>query len=150
MLVERGSTKMLNIRRLIALGVLFVTGMAGAVSFGRNQAHKDDYVYDQLVTIKGKVQILNHPELGMTEGSHMSLVFQRAGCRKCLVVARTDADGKYEIGLSRGRYKLILRESRGGGAPSYDLLAPDQPRYINATSVLQPNVFDVRVVLPPK
>lgn len=139
---------MLNIRTVVAIGVL-MTGIVGAVSFGRNSAHEDDRLYDQLVTIKGKVTILNHPELGRTAGSYMSLLFQRDGCRQCLIVARTDADGNYEIGVGRGRYRLIVREARGGGAPSYDLLAPDQPRYVNATSVLQPNVLDVRVVLPP-
>ena len=124
-------------------------GIAGVVSFGQSSNHADDRLYDQLVTIKGKVTILNHPELGRTGGSYMSLLFQRDDCRQCLIVARTDADGNYEIGVGRGRYRLIIREARGGGAPSYDLLAPDQPRYVNATSVLQPNVLDVRVMLPP-
>ncbi len=140
---------MLGIRTLTAVG-LFMVILAGAVSFGRDSGHKDDNLYDQLVTIKGKVQILNHPELGRTEGVDIPLLFQRDGCKECLIATRTDANGSYEITVGRGRYRVIVRETRGGGAPSYDLLAPDQPRYVNATSRVQANEFDLRVVLPSR
>jgi hypothetical protein len=135
--------------RTLTVFVLFTAGLSGIVVFGRGIDHKDDYVYDQLVTIRGKVEILNHPELGRTEGSSMPLVFQRDGCRMCLVATRTDMDGNYEITVARGRYKIIVRETRGGGAASYDLLAPNQPRYINATLRSQPNVLNLQVMLPP-
>jgi hypothetical protein len=128
--------------------VLIGAGLFCVDALRRNWVHDDDKLYDQLVTIKGKVEILNHPDLGRTPGSHMALLFQFDSCKKCLVVARTDADGKYQIGLSRGRYRLIVRDARGGGAPSYDLLAHDQTRYVDATSIIKPNEFDVRIVLP--
>lgn len=140
---------MFSMRTLIAVG-LFTVLLAGVVSFGRDSGHKDDNLYDQLVTIKGKVQILNHPELGRAEGVGIPLLFQRDGCKECLIATRTDTNGSYELTVSRGRYRVIVRETRGGGAPSYDLLAPDQPRYVNATSSVQANEFDLRVVLPPR
>jgi hypothetical protein len=139
---------MFSIRKLIIV-TFFVANFAVGI-YGQNSVHDDDKLYDQLVTIKGKVEITNHPELGRTAGSHMSLLFQYDECKKCLFVVKTDSDGNYEIGVSRGRYKIILREARGDGAPSFDLLARDQPRYVDATSVLQPNRFDIKVVLPPK
>ena len=147
--MERELTNMFSKRTLIAVG-LFMVVTAGAVSFGRDPRHKDDNLYDKLVTIKGKAQILNHPELGKTEGVGIPLLFQRDGCHECLIATRTDTDGGYEITVSRGRYRVIVRETRGGGAPSYDLLAPDQPRYINATSRVQANEFDLRIVLPSR
>lgn len=140
---------MYSSRMLIVVG-LFMPLLAGAASFGRGSRHEDDYLYDQLVTIKGKVQILNHPELGKTEGAGIPLLFQRQGCKQCLIATRTDTNGSYEITVSRGRYRIIVRETRGGGASSYDLLAPDQPRYVNATSRVQTNEFDIRIVLPPR
>ena len=42
--------------------------------------------------------------------SGMYLVFQRDGCKDCLVATHTDIDGKYEIFVGRGRYKSIVRE----------------------------------------
>lgn len=125
-----------------------MTLLAGVVSFGRNTNPGDECESGELVTIKGKAVILNHPELGRTEASYTSIVFQRADCKKCLVAAVTDANGNYEIYVGRGRYKISYCDARGGGAPSYDMLAPDQPRYVNADSILQPNQFDIRIVIP--
>lgn len=149
MLVEGESTKMLNALRTVALAVFFVPLIEVTMSLGGASQHRDDFVYEQLVTIKGKVQILNHPTLGRTEGSSIPIVFQRDGCRSCLIAIRADLQGNYEIGVGRGRYKVIVRDTRGGGAPSHDLLASDQPRYINATLTSKPNILDLRVVLPP-
>ncbi|MGB7068653.1 MAG: hypothetical protein WBD22_04105 [Pyrinomonadaceae bacterium] len=140
---------MFSVHKTIAVGIVIALSLAVAGQKPSSR-HDDDKLYDQLVFIKGNVHIMNHPELGKTPATYMSLLFARDGCKRCLFVARTDADGNYEIGVSRGRYRVILREARGGGAPSYDLLAPNQPRYVNATSVLQPNRFDIKVQLPLK
>jgi hypothetical protein len=99
---------MFTIRTLFAVG-LFMAVIAGAVSFGRDSEHKDDNLYDELVTIQGKVQILNHPELGRTEGVGIPLLFQRDGCKDCLIGTRTDINGSYEITVGRGRYRVIVR-----------------------------------------
>ena len=109
--------------------------------------HPDDYVYDEIVEIKGRVTILNHPSLGVTNGNGIPLVFRREGCKKCLIATRTDIDGNYEISVGRGKYKLILREARGGYSPSSEMLAPDQPRFINAQNTVQGEVFDIKVML---
>jgi hypothetical protein len=140
---------MLSIRMLIA-AALFMAGFAGVISFGHNTNPGGDCETEQLVTIKGKAVILNHPELGRTVASHTSIVFQRTDCKKCLVAAVTDANGDYEIYVGRGRYKISYCDARGGGAPSYDMLAPDQPRYVNADSILQPNQFDISIVIPSR
>jgi hypothetical protein len=134
----------MNSRLLLILPISVLLVVA---SPAQPPVHADDKLFDQLVTIKGKVQIQNHPQLGKTPGSFVSILFQFEGCKKCLFVARTDADGTYEIGVGRGRYRVIKREARGGGSPSYDMLSPDQPRYVDATSVLKPTEFDIKILL---
>ena len=110
--------------------------------------HPDDYVFNEVVLIKGHVTILNHPELGTTVGNGVYLVFQREGCKQCLVATSTDLEGNYQILVGRGRYKVISRDARGGGAPSYDMLAPDQPRFINAQNKVHGETFYIKVVIP--
>lgn len=102
------------IRALAVIGVL-TAGAIKATPCIAYSEHDDDEIYNQLVTIKGTVQILNHPDLGKVAGSGLAIIFQRAGCKHCVTVAVTDRDGNYEIRVSRGRYKIVARESRGGG-----------------------------------
>lgn len=133
-------------------GTVVVLLMVGVTVHAQGGArpHPDDYVYDEVVLIKGHVTILNHPELGTTVGNGVRLVFQREGCKKCLVATATDLEGNYQILVGRGRYKVISRDTRGGGAPSYDMLAPDQPRSIDAQNKVHGETFDIKVVIPKR
>ena len=132
-----------------------------AVSFGAHAQKQscsspDDKAYDgRIEQVKGMVTILNHPELGKTPGNGMYLVFQRDDCKKCLVATHADLEGNYKIFVGVGRYRLIKREARcdygGLGCDCYDLLAPNQPRYIDVERN-RPYVaeFNIDVVLPKK
>jgi hypothetical protein len=133
-----------SVRALVVGGVLLIL-IAGAIVCARAEPH-DDEVYNQIATIKGNVQILNHPELGRTAASNEFLVFQRDGCKLCLVATRTDLDGNYQIFVGHGRYRIIVRNP---SPPTYDMLAPGQPRYVEATSPLQDTHFDIKLRLPP-
>ena len=118
-------------------------------------SNPDNDVYDgRIIQIEGKVTILNHPQLGKTAGNGVDLIFQRAACKKCLVATRANLDGGYVILVGEGRYKLIVQENRcdygGTGCDCYDLLAPDQPRYVEAKRGPYPTQFDVKIVLPKK
>jgi hypothetical protein len=128
------------------MGVLMVA-VAGVTIFGHVRNDEDEDVYNQIVTIKGNVQILNHPELGKTAASGQYLAFQRDGCKQCLVAINADANGDYQIFLGRGRYKIIVRNP---SPPTYDMLAPEQPRYVTATSITQDTRFDINLVLPSR
>lgn len=123
---------------------LVMLGLA-ASSLSKSTEPGDDELYNQIVTIKGKVTILNHPELGKTAASGMYLVFQRDGCKQCLVATRADLDGNYQILVGRGRYRIIVRNP---SPPTYDLLDPDQARYVEARSPVQENQFDIKLKLP--
>lgn len=130
--------------RVAIMGGLLLSSFA-ALALIRLSGRSDEDVYNQIVTIKGNVTILNHPEIGKTAASGMYLVFQRDGCRQCLVATRADLEGNYQILVGRGRYKVIVRNP---SPPTYDLLAPDQLRYIEANSLVQSNQFDIQLKLP--
>lgn len=135
-----------KLHTVVTVGVL-VTAIASVTIFGFSQTLVNDDVYNRMVNITGHVEILNNPELGRTAGSGEYLVFQREGCRNCLVGTYADANGNYKIRVGRGRYRLIVYNP---SPPTYDMLASDQPRYVNATSVLQDNVFNIRLVVPTR
>jgi hypothetical protein len=152
LLILNKGKEMKNRKILFIASTVLVVIMAGVIVYAQDwvRPHPDDYVFNEIVLIKGHVTILNHPELGRTVGSGMYLVFQREGCKKCLIATSTDLDGNYQILVGRGRYKVISRDARGGGAPSYDMLAPNQTRYINAQNKVSGERFDINVVIPKR
>jgi hypothetical protein len=135
---------MLKLFTLTAMVVL-ATIVVGETIDGRAQQIVRDGAYNRMVTIKGHVEILNNPELGRTAGSGEYLVFQRVGCSNCLVGTYADANGDYKIRIGRGRYKLIVYNP---SPPTYDMIAPGQSRYIEASPKLQDTTFDIRLVVP--
>jgi hypothetical protein len=123
--------------------VVVAAAMIGATSSKLSSSNDD--IYNQIVIIKGTVQILNHPELGKTPASGQYLVFQHNGCKQCLVATFADANGNYKIYVGRGRYKVIVQNP---APPTYDMIAPGQPRYVEATPGLRDTEFDIKLVVP--
>jgi hypothetical protein len=105
----------------------------------------DEHLYNAIVTIKGNVQFINHPKLGKTPANGMYLLFQREDCKRCMVATNADINGDYKINIARGRYRIIVDNP---SPPTYDLLAPDQARVVNATSAVEANQFDISLVVP--
>lgn len=109
-------------------------------------AFRDDIdVYNHIVTIKGKVQLLNHPEYGKVPAGGQYLVFQRKGCKYCLVATNADENGYYKILVGQGEYKVIVYNP---SSVTYDMLAPDQARFVKAISIIQDTEFDINLVIP--
>ena len=136
---------------LIGLALATLLAVVSVSIYGQAfpRPHPDDYVYDgRIVQIKGQVTILNHPELGVTPASLTGIVFRREGCKDCLIVVNTDENGKYQVSLGQGRYKVIMRGGSGGLNPTYDMLSPDQPRIVEVKRGPYPTEFDIRVVVP--
>lgn len=131
--------------RILATTAVFIAAIGVITNFGHGQRIVDDDTYNRMVTIKGHVEILNNPVLGRTPGSGMFLVFQREGCKNCLVGTFADAKGNYSIRVGLGRYKLIVYNP---SPPTYDLIAPDQSRYVDAYPKLQDTEFDIKLVVP--
>lgn len=135
---------MFKLRRLTAAAV-FTAAISVVTIIGQGQRIVEDDTYNRLVTIKGHVEILNNPVLGRTPASGMYLVFQRDGCKNCLVGAFADTNGNYSIRVGLGRYKLIVYNP---GPPTYDMIAPGQARYVDAYPRLQDTEFDIKLVVP--
>ena len=114
------------------------------IQVGDSRAQTTSELYSRIVTVKGHVQLINHPELGKTPANFMYLVFQRAGCSGCLVGAKTDAEGNYQLFLGKGRYKLIVFQP---SSPVYDLIAPGQKRVIDLRPEDSETVFDIDLKL---
>jgi hypothetical protein len=131
---------MLKIIRILFLSAL----VCSSEVVNSNPNKSNDSVYNQIAIVKGTVSILNHPQLGKTAANGFYLVFQRNDCEKCLIATTTDLDGKYQVFVGRGKYKVIVRNP---SPPEYDMLAPDQARLINASSILEDNIFNINVVL---
>jgi len=107
---------------------------------GFSQSSSD--VYADIGVLKGQARFINHPELGNTPANSVYLVFQRVGCRMCLIGTWTDVDGKYKLFLGKGKYELIVFQP---SPPIYNLLAPDQPKFLNVDSSTVDNIFDIRL-----
>ena len=131
---------------LCTLPVLFL--IFGTAALGQSNNDKDDKLYDELITIRGKLTILNHPSLGKTEGRNIKVLLQRLDCRKCLISVESDSEGNYSVTLSKGKYRLIYRSQRIPNGPTYDYLAPTQPRLIDASGIQSLVQFDVDISLP--
>lgn len=102
----------------------------------------DPEVYNKIATVKGHVEWKKKNAEPLV-GNGAYLVFQRDGCDKCLVATHADINGDYKILVGRGRYKLIVYNPSG---PPYDLIAPGQPRYVDAVPGLQDTQFDIKLV----
>jgi len=129
---------------LMAIIVLAVSGTSYFYD-ACSASSEDTEIYNEFVTIKGKVTILNHPELGVTPFNGAYVVFQRTDCKRCLVATHADIDGKYQVRVGKGRYKLVMYNP---SPPTVDLLAPNQPRYVEAKNILEDTVFDINVAFP--
>ena len=116
----------------------------------------DDKVYNQIQQVKGKVIILNHPDLGKTPGSGQYLVFQRNGCKDCLVATYADGEGNYKLYLGVGKYKLIVQFKNCGYAPTEDCagdnyLSANQPQYLTVERGPSGGPeFNIELVLPKR
>jgi hypothetical protein len=133
--------------RAVATLIFLIVGFTSLKAFSHNQRHEDDYIYDQLITIRGRVGVFNRAEQQVVAASGAYLIFQRVGCNQCLVATTTDIEGNYSIRVGRGRYRIVYRDILSD--PSRDVLAPDQPRYVDVTSEAQEKQFNINLTIPP-
>lgn len=144
---EGGLIKMLK-KIYVPMGCLVtIVTMAGFTQYRQSSPTNDEAAYYQTAIIKGTVTILNHPTLGKTSGNNTFLVFQRADCKQSVIGIRTDVNGNYQIHVSPGRYRLIVREGKIE-KETKDVLAPNQQRLINVGQPGTITNFDIDILLP--
>ena len=122
---------------LIALLVLAVSG----------PSDEDDQLYNQFVTIRGAVKVIEPQAQKTSVPVGTALIFQRTDCKRCLAVAVTDENGEYKLRVGKGKYRLVVRNC-GLVNQSLDCLAPDQQRIVDANNTILDNVFNVKLVRP--
>ena len=119
-------------------------------------SEEDAKVYDgRIQQVKGTVVYLekNHEQI---PASGQYLVFQREGCKDCLVATNTDAECHYKLFLGVGRYKLIVQFKNCGYAPTEDCaghnyLADKQPQYLVVErGPLYSGEFNIELVSPKR
>src|SRR5215207_7733887 len=92
------------------LPAVFILILLASPGQGQKKPHPDEYLYNEIVTIKGKVTIFYLREDSKPNvGNQWGLIFQRAACKKCFVYVRTDNAGNYQLHVGRGRYRVISR-----------------------------------------
>lgn len=132
--------KLLALAATTLLSAAFLFDPAGNYS-----GHADDQLYDQFVTIRGSVKVTEPKTKKVSIPVGTALIFQRLDCKRALALAVTDENGEYRLRVGKGKYRVVVRKC-GLENDSYDCLAPDQERVVNANDTINDNVFDVRLV----
>ena len=109
----------------------------------------DDYLYNEIVTVRGRVTASQSGKKDFAVRANAYLILQRTDCKKCLVGVNADENGNYEIKVSQGKYRLIVREGTREGE-MYNILAPNQPRYLEVKTPVTGYFieFNVSLVYP--
>lgn len=115
---------------LLSFAVLIFLYTVGVETLAQNCQGTDE-VPRRLVIIRGKIMITNHPKLGEIPNSGGTVIFQKVGCNSCFTATNADAEGKYQILVGDGKYKVIYRNP---AEPEFDLLTPEQERYVDTES----------------
>lgn len=132
---------------VIVASIMIIVAVASGAKYSQNDAASDEDAYYNTVIIKGAVTILNHPTLGKTPGSSTFLVFQRTDCKQGIIGTWTDVNGNYQIHVSPGRYKLIVRDGKRE-KETRDVLAPNQQRFIDAGQPGAITNFNIEIFVP--
>ena len=141
----------------IILALVFVCAAGSA--YGQKSkpySEEDDKVYDgRIQQVKGKVVYLEKNKETMP-ASGQYLVFQRDGCKDCLVATHTDGEGNYKLFLGVGKYKIIVQFKNCGYAPTEDCaghnyLTDKQPQYLVVErGPLYSGEFNIELVSPKR
>jgi hypothetical protein len=106
----------------------------------------DDDLYNLVGQLRGQVVLVNHPTLGRTPASGYYLLFQREGCKLCLIGVRTDVEGRYELLLGEGKYRIVEQSiQRTGDYIVLDFLPKRQAREVVVHSGSIATVFNIEV-----
>jgi len=127
---------------VLACGIL-----AASAALNPSEERNDETAYFGLGGIEGTVTILNHQVLGKTPDNGTSVVFQRTDCPKAFFGASTDINGHYSVALSKGRYRVIMREGTHEGE-TWNVLAPSQVRFVEVGGPGTKTHFDIEVFFP--
>ena len=102
---------------------------------------------ERMVWVTGYIYFTNHPSLGRTPANGEVIAFRRVD-RSDVVAVRANLEGKYEIFLNPGRYRIIVPNLNAERNGFVDALATGQPRYLEVERNPSGISFNVELTLP--
>jgi hypothetical protein len=139
-------------KRFILLLVVFLFGHIFSISGAQQRPaleKGDTWAWEQMVWVTGHIHFNNHPSLGRTPANGEVIAFRRVGRGNHVVAVRANLDGRFEVFLNPGRYKIIVPYLNAERDGFVDMLAAGQPRYLNAVKKHPSGIeFNVELTLP--
>ena len=124
------------------------------VNIQNDWVKKETSLESKMGIVSGTVKFINHPELGEWPANGEEILFQRINYPDVAVGIRTDIDGKYELILTEGKYRVFSREAiyfslKDKERKSWDWIAPSQERFFTVKPFKELK-FDIKVMFPEK
>ncbi len=138
------------IKRIIFILAALLLGSAISVSSIQQLPpldREDTKAWERMVWVTGHIHILNHLELGRTPAAGEVIGFRRADRSNHIVAVRANAEGRYEVFLNPGRYRIIVPSLNAERNGFIDSLAVGQPRYLDVARHPSGIQFNVELTL---
>ncbi len=135
---------------LLLVVFLFGTGVSLSISQQRPALDSEDTkAWERMVSVTGHIHFTNHPSLGRTPANGEVIAFRRTDRSNHIVAVRANLDGRYEVFLNPGRYKIIVPDLNAERNGFVDMLAAGQPRYLDVVKQYPSGIqFNVELTLP--
>jgi hypothetical protein len=125
--------------------LLITSFLAGSIYFGLTPTSScDEPLYNKFVTIEGQVTTDEIESGKVLIDTGKDIIFQRVDCKRCLFMAQSDKNGRYQILVGEGKYKIIVNNC--GKSRTESCLSPNQPEIIDAINRVSHNIFDIKLV----
>lgn len=138
-------------KRLILMLVIILFSSIFSISSAQQRPtleSGDTRAWEQMVWVTGHIHFTNHPSLGRTPANGEVIAFRRVGRGNHVVAVRANIDGRFEVFLNPGRYKIIVPGLNADRNGFIDMLAAGQPRYLDVVRHPSGIRFNVELTLP--
>jgi hypothetical protein len=110
------------------------------LSVGRSEDR--EALYNGIGLLKGQVFITN--DQGRQPAAGMYLLFRRTDCRRCVIGVRANIDGRYEIFVANGAYRVFCDEPES----REDMIPKRQPREVTVRRPPDQTEFNIELEVP--
>ena len=136
--------------RAVLLAVILFGSTVTIFSFQQLQTlDKDDTkAWERMVWVTGYVHFTNHPSLGRTPANGEVIAFRRVDRNDQVVAVRANLEGRFEIFLDPGRYRIVVPNLNAEKNGFVDALATGQSRYLEVERDPSGIRFNIDLTLP--
>jgi hypothetical protein len=140
---------MIQNRFFLAIGFFLVSAITTFSFQQLPRLDKDDTkAWERMTWVTGYVHFTNHPTLGRTPANGEVIAFRRVDRSDQVVAVRANLEGRYEIFLDPGRYRIIAPNLNAERNGFVDALAAGQSRYLEVERNPSGIRFNVDLTLP--